>query len=853
MHLPRSVFSQAQLDLFLWLLTTNDVGDVPSVRSMKTLNERLQKLCGIDTTMYEGAHGNVYYVNSLSQIIAQEMANPKVRSHLSFFPEDSGKKDMSDYFLFEPTILNHHRKEYCLPVQWFLSNPRLPPSAWKLTDPAQGNQWHVKANGRRVLSFPIWMYCDYTSGNISKKWNKHNSFLFTPAGLARSETHKEYNIHFLCTSNLAAPLEMLDGIADQIAIAEKAGVEAWDCHFEEEVLTIPWVVALLGNNPMQSEFACHIGLRGKLFCHVCRVMGKTQDRERGHVDGNESDDEEEGNLSNNNLNAPKKQSKFADTARKGSETVATLTAMFNEAAVVGSEICVKGMRTASGTKETYQDFFIQKLFQSHKSKQTQQSKAEALRSCITSLPDCVMSPVWRLQGLDPHQDTPVEILHVVLLGFVKYMWRDILKVQLNKKQSKLDESEHKPSSFDTSGLGLPALNGHTLVKYGLSLTGRDFRTIAQVAPFVLRGLILAESYETWLCLSKLIPMIWQTEISDIDVYLDVLTREICAFLVLAARWSSRWFNKPKFHILVHLPEHICRFGPAILFATEAFELFNAVICGKSVHSNRLAPSRDIALAFAQGNWIRHLLSGGKFRVKLEEAERAQLMSCGPGPLCIVTAPDSTIGTCVNSSHAPMQFARTLTGCAFLTLENYMSQQRHHTMFQTAQTLVLMNGDRVNPLQFIVVRTPPEYYAHLGPAFMARLTEVLRVMDNAPAIGNVGIQSPTSIMVEVMGSRLVSFNYEMPTLQTSGNMMVVVLKDILGSVNAPHDCASNGCGLTRMREVYQERLKTTKTIPCMEHIQNPDDRILNIAQMHNTVHLAPFPVALSLDQEQLFRC
>ncbi|KAJ7707192.1 hypothetical protein B0H14DRAFT_2415522, partial [Mycena olivaceomarginata] len=63
---------------------------------------------------------------------------------------------------------------------------------------------------------PMWVDCDDTSGNVSKQWNEPNSFLMTPAGLLQEEAQKEYNIHFLCTSNLARPLEMLDGIIDQL-------------------------------------------------------------------------------------------------------------------------------------------------------------------------------------------------------------------------------------------------------------------------------------------------------------------------------------------------------------------------------------------------------------------------------------------------------------------------------------------------------------------------------------------------------------------------------------------------------------------------------------------------------------
>lgn len=110
----------------------------------------------------------------------------------------------------------------------------------------------------------------------------------------------------------------------------------------------------------------------------------------------------------------------------------------------------------------------------------------------------------------------MEILHVVLLGFVKYLWRDLVQNQIGKNDVKKELLAMRLSSFDVSGLGISPLAGHTLVQYSGSLTGRDFRAIAQAAPFVAYDLVSKECMETWVALSKLIPIIWQPEIKDID-------------------------------------------------------------------------------------------------------------------------------------------------------------------------------------------------------------------------------------------------------------------------------------------------------------------------------------------------
>lgn len=91
------------------------------------------------------------------------------------------------------------------------------------------------------------------------------------------------------------------------------------------------------------------------------------------------------------------------------------------------------------------------------------------------------------------------------------------------------------TDLDVSGLGISTLAGQTLVQYSGSLTGRDFRAIAQTAPFVLYDMVTPECLETWKALSKLVPLIWQPEIPDLTTHLvrvsDVASHSCSNFLL----------------------------------------------------------------------------------------------------------------------------------------------------------------------------------------------------------------------------------------------------------------------------------------------------------------------------------
>ena len=71
--------------------------------------------------------------------------------------------------------------------------------------------------------------------------------------------------------------------------------------------------------------------------------------------------------------------------------------MFEQASIVDTKTKVQNMHTESGVKDTYQMFFLDKLFKSYK-KRGQESKQAALNREIESLPDNITSPVWRIKG-----------------------------------------------------------------------------------------------------------------------------------------------------------------------------------------------------------------------------------------------------------------------------------------------------------------------------------------------------------------------------------------------------------------------------------------------------------------------
>jgi hypothetical protein len=118
--------------------------------------------------------------------------------------------------------------------------------------------------------------------------------------------------------------------------------------------------------------------------------------------------------------------------------------------------------------------------------------------------------------LDPHRDTPVEILHTVLLGIVKYVWHGL---HTPWNQASIDLYTHRLQSTNLDGLKVPPLRAAYMLQYRNGLIGKHFKTIVQTTVFHVHGLC-DDSYFTLIkAVGSLCAVLWYSKIDEMEAYL----------------------------------------------------------------------------------------------------------------------------------------------------------------------------------------------------------------------------------------------------------------------------------------------------------------------------------------------
>ncbi|THU78513.1 hypothetical protein K435DRAFT_876542 [Dendrothele bispora CBS 962.96] len=408
---------------------------------------------------------------------------------------------------------------------------------------------------------------------------------------------QEYFVNFLSTSPHATSPEQLSEIRKIINDTEKNPIRCFNADTKRHCGVILRVPSLLADNPQQAEEASHIGGQSNKFCRRCEAGGTHKEKE--------SDEGYEALFA-------------VGVLRSAGETKEVLNRQL-KAAMTGVAARVEELQTQTGTKDKVTEYWIQILLKRARDLsdtnpgKTEDELVNELTEWLEAQPGDKMNPLLDIAGLDPTQDTPVEILHTILLGIVKYVWHMF--------HSKLSDDEQtifvtRLQSTDTDGLTIPPLRASYMMQYRNGLIGKHFKALIQTMAFHVHDLTTPAEFQVIKAVGELGAVLWVPEINDMNQYLSDL--EILVSNVLDAFSGvdpSKITCKIKLHLLTHLISDCRRYGPAIHNSTEIFECFNAVFHMCSILSNHQAPSHDIAQKFASMDRLKHILSGGYWPYK----------------------------------------------------------------------------------------------------------------------------------------------------------------------------------------------------------------------------------------------
>ncbi|KAI9602047.1 hypothetical protein KEM48_000993 [Puccinia striiformis f. sp. tritici PST-130] len=835
---------------------------IPAWSTIRRAQKRIREYLHMEPTMKPSVLGTPCATLSTISALQKEIANPLVAPHIDFYPEDSQGKNQfklsqskkwlelpRDYrpqmcvnntrhfFIFEPVELfskqilvpiylykfenkthskcvaptlrrtNSGKHEMRIPANIGFDDPRLVTIKAKefnveyskiqingrlLSSICDGhmyevdektrartnlpNEWREKSGNRIIRNMPISLYSDDTSGNISKRWNKHISFYFTLSGLPPNLSNQEYNCHFLATSNRAGVLELSELIVDELNEIATNGFEAYDAHLCQPVWVMSTVLFFLGDSPMHADIT-NTPFPGSALnpCRMCTLSAPTKVAKKlKRYVRNFFEVDRFGNP------CPNPRREWPDTIQHSHN----LFKLATEGDLPGFKKKTKEW----GVTDRISESFIQG--------QNNPQIRERIKQLEKEDKSRLYNPFLRLKGFDGCLET-------------RHPGRNFACV--------LAWSREVPGAFFFRQLQPKYLTTHAG-----SLIGKEFKIFLQSAPFLLFPYMDQNERSLWHSLSLLCSYAFQTHIDNMETFITELEKHIANFLYWIMRSSSQWTNKPKFHIIVHLPESIRRFGPAPLFSTEKFESYNGVLRNASIHSNRLAPGRDIAIKFADYLSLRFLASGGRIydkNTRTTSQASPAVLNLFQNNVSIQKSMgyDATLAESIthfpHERVVPLSKAeKTLAETQLIPIPTALQREFPGRDFRHIACLQLNKHERISRDYFVLVKSTT------SEEYIGRVNSIWSVS--------------THIFVNVTKFQMADFRgyYGMTEFCKTTDTCSVESKDIVCTLNLQHNCHDGRCPIKMNKTTQIERQEASTRIRQVCHTDQ-ERFILNLTSFH----------------------
>ncbi|KAJ7733552.1 hypothetical protein DFH07DRAFT_780573 [Mycena maculata] len=832
-NLPRCRFTSAQMNLVIHFVRQLGVSNVPSLKGLRKIQQKLQSNCGHEPSKIESPQGNIFYMNDIRDSLARDMANPLVAPHMHFYPELVSKGSVSETFQAEqwmeytpeqltPMFSKGHKRfwleelarctdgTFVIPHTWIVQDGILT-SDVSIAKCSPDGRWYVEAEETQIIADDLefdyddivaefgenldWLdasqvpsmpnsmrnlvdededlyvimvspWADDVSGNRSKQYNKHMNMYTGNGCLPGRLLQQEFHVHYVSSSPHASSAEQFAAFRDHAKSTETNPVKCYNAATQRKCRFIIRVPGLPADNPQQSEEASHMGVKANFPCRKCHWGGTTVEKEADET---------------------YHECHLAGAARNAEEIWQNLDKQL-KLATRGDAKSVENLQRSTGTKDKITQFWIEQLISKAQAMKAEDPRrtvddiASELATWLEQQPGDKMNLLLDIAGLDPSQDTPVELLHTILLGVIKYIWHHM---NTNKWS---DSDRHllaiRLQSTDLSGLTVPPIRAGYMIQYRNNLIGKHFKTMMQILPFHVHQISTPEQFALIKAAGELGARLWVPEIDDMDQYLAQIKIAIANLL-------------------------------------DAFDAVDPL--------NHLAPSRDISRKFVSMSRVKHLLSGGYWQDSPSK-RWIQAGSAVQNLLQTDTVLQRHLGwvspeKIVPGSIKPLSLKRkpalqwvdsiAARHCAFAEPPSSQSTWR------IGQSLTTNDGDKVAVRSWVVAR-------HEGRIIIGRIHELL-----------VGSTSLVTLEQFMFGGELHPI-FCWPVLQRprgeeilSGTKSFVVLeaKSVQFVISVQHDCRMGHCQPAVVGKQMQEREETSQEKSLIKHSED-DHFILNMSALHN---------------------